>query len=291
MANWDVLHVQSLEVKRDVAEDLIRQWLAEGRMSRDDCVRVAGDERWWHIYERNEFRASLESRAAAMEEPPRLEVESLRKVLAEAEPPQEVRAERRAGTPVAQPARRTAAKPAGPTSFAPPAYQPPFEQPAPSEPLFPPKRPVTEQEDIDMAPACTVSFLLILFFVIVSTIALQMAIAFPKPSPDDRTKAQQDIPQNWDDLKKDNIVVEVKADNSIWIDNEQIRDIELVNRITNLKRDRATLNLILKADDDSYHETVVAVVDAGTRAGMQNIKLANVTKVVKKSAKKRAVAK
>jgi biopolymer transport protein ExbD len=142
-----------------------------------------------------------------------------------------------------------------------------------------------------MAPACTVSFLLILFFVIVSTIALQMAIAFPKPTPDDRTKAKQDIAQNWEDLKKDNIVVEVKADNTVWIDNELVSEKELVNRIANLKRDRATLNLILKADEDSYHQTVVAVVDAGTRAGMQNIKLANVTKMVKKSAKKRAAVK
>jgi biopolymer transport protein ExbD len=261
--------------------------LSDGRVSRDDCVRIAGEERWWHIYERSEFRTAVESRAVAIEEPPRLEVESLRQVLADAEPPQETRASRRVG---AASAPRATPKLAGPTAPSRRALEPPDELP-PSEPLFPPKKPTAEQEEIDMAPACTVSFLLILFFVIVSTVALQMAIAFPKPSPDDRNKAKQDIPKNWEDLKKDNIVVDVKADNTIWIDNEQVKETELVNRITNLKRDRATLNLILKADEEAFHQTVVTVVDAGTRAGMQNISLANVTKVAKKTVKKRAVKK
>lgn len=290
MAKWDVLHIKSLEVEREIGEDQVRQWLASGHVSRDDCVRKPGDERWWRIYERSEFRPGGDSRAE-LDEPPRVEVGSLRAVLAEAEPPAEIAPRsRRTATPVAPAARRLDTKLGGPTSALPRAYEPP-EEPPPSEPLFPPRKPLVEQEDIDMAPACTVSFLLILFFVIVSTVALQMALAFPKPSPEDRAEAQKNVLPKWEDLKKDNIVVEVKADNSIWIDSEQVKGPELVNRISNLKRDRATLDLILKADEDSFHETVVSVVDAATRAGMQNIRLANVTKVARKATKKRPIKK
>jgi len=288
MAKWDVLRVKSLVVDREVGEEQVRQWLAEGIISRDDCVRRPGDERWWRIYERGEFRADAEARAAELEDPPRVEVGSLRTALAEAEPPAEAPTRpRRMAIPVTSSTRRVETHSAGPTGPSPRQTEPPDEPP--SEPLFPPKKPIAEQEDIDMAPACTVSFLLILFFVIVSTIALQMAIAFPKPSPEDRAKAQQNIVQKWPDLMKDNIVVDVRADNTIWIDNEEVKQHELANRITNLKRDRATLDLILKADESAFHETVVAVVDAATRAGMQNIKLANVTKQAKKTTKKRTI--
>jgi biopolymer transport protein ExbD len=284
MAKWDILHVKSLEVEQGLAEDLIRTQLAEGRISRDDCVRKSGDDQWWHIYERTEFRGMGEA-VEIVEEPPRLEEGSLRNVLAEAEPAYDARSRRR---PVAAPvARRADNRPAEP---APPARPGGGGEDAGGGggDFLPPKKVPAEQEDIDMAPACTVSFLLILFFVIVSGVAIQMAISFPKPSPDDRQQAAPVIPKTLEDLKKDNIVVEIKADNSIWIDEDQVKPQELVNRVTTLKRDRGAMNLIIKADDASHHQTVVSVVDAGYLAGMQNIKMAAV-KATKKAARKRAV--
>jgi biopolymer transport protein ExbD len=287
MAKWDVLHASSLEVEHGLAEEQVRTQLAEGRLSRDDCVRHSGDDRWWHIYERSEFRGPGAGESAAEEAPRLEETGSLRNLLADAEPSYDERARRRAVVaPAAAPVTpRPELRPAAPTPTPPKPAEP--DDSGDGGSFFPPRKPIPEQEDIDMAPACTVSFLLILFFVIVSGVALQMAIAFPKPSPDDRATAAP-TPQTLEDAKKDNIVVEVKADNTFWIDNEQIKAVDLANRVTTLKRDRGSTNLVVKADDASYHQSVVTVVDAAFQAGMQNIKMANV-KTSKKSPKKRAV--
>ncbi|GEM_PF-5090814 len=285
MSKWDLLRVESLQVEHEVAEDRLRQMLADGELSRDDCVRRPGDDRWWRVYERAEFRVDQEDAAAlaAEEEPPRLEAGSLRGLLVDAEPvSEENHAKPR---PVVAPvARVSPAKPVAP----PPPRRPEPQPPDDGDSFLPPKKPLTEVEDIDMAPACTVSFLLILFFVIVSCVALQMAIAFPKPAPDENAPAAQP-PKTPEELKKDNLIVDIKADNTIWIEKEQIKSADLVTKLTNMKRDKAITDLVVNAEEAAYHQTVVAVFDAATQAGIQHVKMAAVTKVLKKASKKRAI--
>jgi biopolymer transport protein ExbD len=297
MTTWDILHVKSLDVEHSVPEPEVRRALAERRLSRDDCLRQAGGDRWWRIYELTEFRdaigqAEVSEEPSGVEEPPQLEEGSLRNLLAEAEPPQEVAPARR---PAARPAplarsaparpqaRPAAARAAEPVATAPEPPLPPEEQP-----LLLPHRPRREEEDIDMAPAATISFLLILFFVIVSGVALQKAIQFPTPAPDDSTAAKP--PANYDDLQRDNIMVKIKADNSIYVDDEPAKEAELVNRIATIRRDKAITDLVISAEDAAYHQTVVMVWDAANTAGIQNIKMAAVTKNVKKApTRKRAI--
>jgi biopolymer transport protein ExbD len=290
MARWDILHVNTLKVEHGLPEPEVRRGLAEGRISRDDCARKTGDERWWHIYEISELRPGSSDEVQITEEPPVLEEGSLRDLLAEAEPPQQAsRPRRKRPAAPAAPGGRMESKPSVPApEVAPaPAAVPLDDGLAPSQPLVFMKRRQNSEEELDMAPAATVAFLLILFFVIVSGVAMQKAIEFPKPSSED-PQAKQPIP--LEDLQKENILVRVKADNSILVNDEPTASGELVSKLTGLRRDTLSTDLVIRAEDAAYHETVVTVVDAATLAGITNIKMAAPTKAQKAApVKKRRV--
>jgi biopolymer transport protein ExbD len=280
MPHWDILHVKSLEVEREVPEKRILEDIKEGRLSRDDCVRKPGEERWWRIYEVKQFRSPVEEGA---DEPPVLQEGSLRKILAEAEPPQEV----------SKPIRRAPAA----TAASAPTVHLMGEDPItavldePDEGLPYQKRRHEEQEELDMTPMVDVAMQLILFFMVTSSMIMQMCLQFPHPAPDaDRPLVQEKIPK-VDELKTDHIIVKIKADNSILVDEDKTKDSELASKMESIKHARnPNGGVVIQADEQAFHETVVTVVDAANLARIEPIKMANPQKQAKKPAiKKKAI--
>jgi biopolymer transport protein ExbD len=273
--------VKSLEVERDVPEQKLLDDIKDGRLSRDDCVRKAGDERWWRIYEVKQFRSPVEEGA---DEPPRLDEGSLRKILADAEPPQGV----------AQTARRpiAVADAGGPSSGLPLVESPiaaVLEEPDEGLPYN--KRKHEEQEELDMTPMVDVAMQLILFFMVTSSMIMQMCLQFPHPAPDtDRPTVQEKIPK-VDELKTDHIIVKIKSDNSILVDEEKTKEADLTSKMQSIKHARnPNGGVVIQADEQAFHETVVRVVDAANLARVEPIKMANPQKQAKKATtKKRAI--
>ncbi len=290
MTTWDILHVRSLEVEHSVPESKIVEDIKEGRLSRDDCVRKPGDDRWWRIYERSEFREHADDKTVEMEEPPKLEEGSLRNILADAEPPQEL------------------TRPRPPRPIPPPRVTPPTPKPVstdesaiataeaeePEEGMPYRKKKHEELEELDMTPMVDVAMQLILFFMVTSSMVMQMCLSFPKPAPEDSDRqAAKPTPQTLDDLKTDHIIVKIKADNSILVDEERqpIKDTELAAKLESIKHARnPNGGIVIQAEEAAFHETVVKVVDAANIARLEPIKLANPQKQAKKAtAKKRAI--
>jgi biopolymer transport protein ExbD len=121
---------------------------------------------------------------------------------------------------------------------------------------------------------------------------MQSAIEFPRPHPEEGRAAAAPAIQKLDDLKKDNIIVKVKADNTIYVDEDKqpTPESELRAKLETLKRDRAAEDLMISAEETAYHQTVVSVVDAANMAGIPNIKMAAPTKAAKKApTKKRTI--
>jgi biopolymer transport protein ExbD len=291
MATWDVLHEKTLEVEHAVPDEQVRQSLAEGRLSRDDCVRRPGEDRWWRIYERAEFRLSSAevAAAAALEEPPRLEQVSLRNLLADAEPSQ----------PGIVPRPRPATPPAPTASPAAPAARPVAPAPAAAVAAAPAhaeeeisfrKKKHHEEEELDMTPLVDVAMQLILFFMVTSTILVQSCLEFPKPAPEGETAKQQPPPPTLDELERESVMVKVKADNTIWVDEEQVKDADLAKKLESLKREGNKAGIVINAEADAFHEKVVAIVNAANVAALKPIKMATPKKAAKKSGgKKRAI--
>ena len=287
MATWDILHVKSLEVEHSVPEAKIIEDLKEGRISRDDCVRKPGEERWWRIYEVRAFRAGAE---AEIDEPPKLDEGSLRNILAEAEPPPEAPRRPRTGIPPIPMATPVADKPSGNAmSFGETTIGAVVEEPEEGLPYR--AKHHDEPDELDMTPMVDVAMQLILFFMVTSSMIMQMCLSFPKPAPaEDRPVAQPSVP-NLDELKKDHIVVKIKGDNSILVDEEKVptKDSDLADKLLKIKHDRNPDGIVIQAEEAAYHETVVNVVDAANEARIDQIKMSNPTKQAKKAKKQRTI--
>ena len=277
MANWDILHVKSLEVEHNVPEAKLLEDIKEGRLSRDDCVRKPGEDRWWRIYEVREFRASADD-APVLEEPVQLEEGSLRKILADAEPTQEVARPRPRVVPPIPVAAPVAAEA---FSMGETAIGAVVEEPEEGLPYK--KKKHEEPEELDMTPMVDVAMQLILFFMVTSSMIMQMVLSFPKPAAEESTREKPKTPPPPLD--------ELKADNGIYVDEEKqpTKETDLVAKFEKIKHDRPINGIIIMADEAAIYETVVKVVDAANMAKVDPIKFANPAKQAKKATKKKAI--
>jgi biopolymer transport protein ExbD len=136
----------------------------------------------------------------------------------------------------------------------------------------------SQDDEIDMTPMIDVVFQLLIFFMVTSTFALQKALPIPTP------EASEGVAQNTtlDDVNPDDVlIVRVDADDAIWVD-----DVLAVSRpdlIAKMKQARLTKGpggeqgrrrLLVQADPDAHHEAVVLALDAGSAAGMEDVRLA-----------------
>ena len=130
------------------------------------------------------------------------------------------------------------------------------------------RRAQTEFEDMDLTPMVDVTFLLLIFFMITASFTMQKAIAFPPPSPEEEGACVQ--PKQIEHFKDDCVIVEIHEDNSISIDDERIPlDADLAAMLASKGKNE----MLIDAHENSLHETVVKVVDAGNEVQMQKIRL------------------
>ena len=130
------------------------------------------------------------------------------------------------------------------------------------------RRAQTEFEEMDLTPMVDVTFLLLIFFMITASFTMQKAIAFPPPSPEEEGASVQ--PKQLEDFKDECVIVEIHEDNSISIDDERIPlDADLASMLASAGKNE----MLIDAHENSLHETVVRVVDAGNEVQMQRIRL------------------
>lgn len=136
------------------------------------------------------------------------------------------------------------------------------------------------EDELDMTPMVDVTFLLLIFFMITAAFALQKSLEIPK-AEDDTAASVATV----DDMEKDSLVVRIDADNVFWIgaptwEEEQRApskaDMRAKVRDAKEKGGLGTKPLskmLVQANGDSTHEYVVAALDAGSGAGMEEISL------------------
>jgi len=143
---------------------------------------------------------------------------------------------------------------------------------------LPPLRTVPSQDDeIDMTPMIDVVFQLLIFFMVTSTFALQKALPIPTPETVEGAAQQQSLDQpNPDDV----LIVRVDADDAIWVDD--VLALSRPDLISKLRQARLKIGpggepgprkLLVSVDPDAHQEAVVLALDAGSSAGMEEIRL------------------
>lgn len=132
------------------------------------------------------------------------------------------------------------------------------------------KRPV-DQEEMDLTPMVDMTFLLLIFFMITASFSVQKSIEVPPPS-NDKKGASQSI-QSIDDLVDSSINVRIDEKNVVFIEDEPVgAAVRLSDAL--LRQFSAQKNeLLLSADEQALHDTVVAVIDAANEIGVQKIRM------------------
>ncbi len=135
------------------------------------------------------------------------------------------------------------------------------------------------QEGIDMTPMVDVTFLLLIFFMVTAAYSLQKSIEVPAPDQEESStnaRTVEDI-ENDDDY----VIIRIGRDNTVWVNEQEAPSEQEV--LVKLREAReggpgttglGPTSLLVLADEEARHETVVMCLDAGNAVGMENVRLA-----------------
>lgn len=134
------------------------------------------------------------------------------------------------------------------------------------------------EADMDMTPMVDVTFLLLIFFMVTASFALQRSIGVPKPENDEPSAQTKTIEDVEDD--PDFITVRIDSLNNYLVigGNEEpvpvVSKQDLLIRLKELRNaDPPPVALMVIAHGDSTHDKVVAALDCGTAIGIERVML------------------
>ena len=108
----------------------------------------------------------------------------------------------------------------------------------------------TDEKVADLTPMLDVVFIMLIFFIVTTSFVKEAGIEVNKPKAAQATKQ-----------KNANIFIAIRNDGAIWIDKQQV-DVERVSaKIESLLAEQPTDVVILQADKEAKHGTVVKVMD------------------------------
>ena len=120
-----------------------------------------------------------------------------------------------------------------------------------------------EKGRLDITPLVDVIFLLLIFFMLSSSFIFQPGIDVNLP------KTQQAVAN-----KEENMVVTLTKENQIFYNNERTTLEGLSRRMRATARKNPSGVLIIKADTDSRHGSVVEIMNIARKAGIDNMAIA-----------------
>ena len=114
-----------------------------------------------------------------------------------------------------------------------------------------------------------VTFLLLIFFMITASFAIQKSMQTTPPQPE-----EEGVSQNvQEDVEDESVIVEIDAENNIRVDDVAVAGIgELIDVLTGKRAGEGKTDMMIEVHELAKHGTVVAVTDAGLEADMQRIR-------------------
>lgn len=116
---------------------------------------------------------------------------------------------------------------------------------------------------IDLTPMLDVVMIMLIFFIVAGTFVREIAIEVERKAT---SNAQSDQPS-------ENIVVQIAANDEIWIKSRRIDSRSVRANISRLRAENPEAAVIIKANNKSTVEPLAAVVDSAREAGIYNISL------------------
>lgn len=122
-----------------------------------------------------------------------------------------------------------------------------------------------EEEDaaIDMTPMLDIVFIMLIFFIVTTSFVKEAGIDVNKP---EASQAQA--------KPSANIFIAIRANGEVWMDKRMV-DVERVGaNIERLLAEQPTDIVVIQADKEAKHGTVVKVMDQIKEAGIDKISIA-----------------
>ncbi|MGB5257886.1 MAG: biopolymer transporter ExbD [Woeseiaceae bacterium] len=121
-----------------------------------------------------------------------------------------------------------------------------------------------EENEINLTPMLDVVFIMLIFFIVTATFIKEAGIQVERP--DTVTADTQDDAS---------ILIAISASDEIWIDRKK-RDPRAVRSvIAALHAENPKGSIVIQADEESTHETLVIVMEAAKGAGVTNVAIAS----------------
>jgi biopolymer transport protein ExbD len=130
-----------------------------------------------------------------------------------------------------------------------------------------------KSDELDLIPMVDCVFLLLVFYMITASYALQKTIEMGKPAAE-KKGAMQSV-QSIDDTAQSSVVVQIDARNRISVDDVPLDSMAgLPDRLRAKMNGEQKSQLVIEADPRALHETIVAVVDAAHELQFQHVRMA-----------------
>jgi len=162
----------------------------------------------------------------------------------------------------------------------PDSKNPPTDLPEEFEPVrFTVKR--ESDEGMDMTPMVDITFLLLIFFMVTAAFSLQKSIEVPSPDQQESAAQARTVEEIEED--DDYVIIRIDKDNTVWVnDSEAPSQQEVLVKLRQAREgvpgsgSKGPTSLLVLANGDARHETVVMALDAGNAVSMENVRLATV---------------
>jgi biopolymer transport protein ExbD len=130
-----------------------------------------------------------------------------------------------------------------------------------------------KSDELDLIPMVDCVFLLLVFYMITASYALQKTIDVAPPNSEKKGTVQ--AVQNPEELAQSSIIVQIDDRNRISVDDTLLADPAALSDVLRAKMNGEQKNeLVIEADPRAFHETVVAVVDAAHDLQFQKVRMA-----------------
>lgn len=142
---------------------------------------------------------------------------------------------------------------------------PQLEEFVPPKPLF--RSRSSEEAEMDMTPMIDVTFQLLIFFMIAATYVVQKTLDVPKSDPSQEGTGAVTMQE----LEKNNLIVKLAADRSVTVQGKAATLDTLMDALRAAVRENQQSEMVLDADDQVDHQSVIKALDAAAGAKIEKV--------------------
>ena len=121
----------------------------------------------------------------------------------------------------------------------------------------------SDESEVNLTPMLDVVFIMLIFFIVTASFVKEAGVDINRP--DAVTAERKD---------KGNILVAITGDGQIWIDRREVDPRALRSNIERMAAENPHAPVVILADEESTHRSLVKVMQAAKNAGVMAVAIA-----------------